>query len=244
MPGSRRTARALLAAAVLLLAAATALLLTQSGLWPSHLFPANGRPDAPIDLPPPPAPDGPASGAPPFPAAGDPPPGPPLPSPPLEGSSPVAPLPPPTTGEAVAGEPLLIPVDGVGPDDLYSSFAEPRNTRPHEAIDIMAPRGTPVRAVADGRIAKLFTSEPGGLTIYQFDRDERVAYYYAHLDRYEAGVAEGLEVRRGDLIGYVGSTGNASDDAPHLHFAVLVLGPEKRWWEGQPIDPYPLLGGR
>lgn len=241
MPGSRRTARTLLAAALLLLAAATALLLTQSGLWPSHLFPANGRPDAPIDLPPPPAPDSSATGAPPFPAAGDPPPVATLPSPPLEEPLPVPPLPPPADE---AGPPLLIPVDGVGPDDLYPSFAEPRNMRPHEAIDIMAPRGTPVRAVADGRIAKLFTSEPGGLTIYQFDRDERIAYYYAHLDRYAAGIGEGSEVRRGDLIGYVGSTGNASDDAPHLHFAVLVLGPEKRWWEGHPIDPYPLLGGR
>lgn len=136
-----------------------------------------------------------------------------------------------------------MPVDGVAPDALYPSFDEARGERAHEAIDIMAPRGTPVRAVADGRIARLFTSEAGGLTIYQFDRDERLAYYYAHLDRYQPGLAEGDAIRQGDLLAYVGSTGNASDDAPHLHFAVFVLGPEKRWWEGRPIDPYPLLGG-
>ena len=100
-----------------------------------------------------------------------------------------------------------------------------------------------MHAATDGRIAKLFTSDAGGLTIYQFDRDQTVVCYYAHLDRYEPGLKESAEVRRGDRIAYVGSTGNASDDAPHLHFAVFVLGPEKRWWEGRSIDPYPLLGG-
>lgn len=114
----------------------------------------------------------------------------------------------------------------------------------HDAIDIMAPRGTPVRAVADGTVEKLFTSEAGGLTLYQFEPTGRYAYYYAHLDRYAPGLAEGDTLRQGQLVGYVGSTGNASDDAPHLHFAIFLLGPEKRWWEGTAINPYPLLGGR
>lgn len=151
------------------------------------------------------------------------------------------PAPPPAAGESPA---LQMPVDGVAPTSLYPSFDETRGTRRHEAIDIMAPRGTPVRAVVDGRVVKLFTSDAGGLTVYQFDRDERLAYYYAHLDRYDASLREGADVKRGDVLGYVGSTGNASPEAPHLHFAVFELGPEKRWWEGRAIDPYPLLGGR
>ena len=99
----------------------------------------------------------------------------------------------------------------------------------------------PVRAVEDGRIAKLFTSEAGGLTIYHFDPSETFAYYYAHLDRYAAGLEEGQRVRRGQVIGYVGSTGNASEDAPHLHFAIFRLTPERQWWKGEPINPYPIL---
>ena len=116
--------------------------------------------------------------------------------------------------------------------------------RLHDAIDIMATRGTPVLAVADGRVAKLFDSKPGGLTVYQFDREEKLAYYYAHLDRYAAGLTEGRVLKRGEVLGYVGSTGNASPSAPHLHFAVFVLGPEKKWWQGTAVNPYPLLGGR
>jgi murein DD-endopeptidase MepM/ murein hydrolase activator NlpD len=107
----------------------------------------------------------------------------------------------------------------------------------------MAPRGTPVLAAVDGTVEKLFESVPGGLTIYEFDRERTHAYYYAHLDRYAAGLAEGQALRQGDVIGYVGSTGNAAEDAPHLHFAIFVLGPEKRWWQGTAIDPYPLLAG-
>src|SRR5690606_23377451 len=113
--------------------------------------------------------------------------------------------------------------------------------RSHEALDIMATRGTPVLAAVDGHIEKLFDSVPGGLTIYQFDRAGRHAYYYAHLDRYAAGLEEGDAVQQGEVIGYVGSTGNANDEAPHLHFAIFVLGPEKRWWEGTAVNPYPLL---
>jgi murein DD-endopeptidase MepM/ murein hydrolase activator NlpD len=101
----------------------------------------------------------------------------------------------------------------------------------------MAPAGTPVLAVEDGTVEKLFTSEAGGLTVYQFDPSRSVAYYYAHLQRYADGLADGVRVTRGQVIGYVGSTGNARADAPHLHFAIFVLGPEKRWWQGTAIDP-------
>ena len=137
---------------------------------------------------------------------------------------------------------LLLPVDGVRGTDLHaSSFTEARGERAHEAIDILAPRGTPVRAVDAGRIVKLFVSERGGLTVYQFDANERYCYYYAHLDRYAEDLTEGQEVRRGQIIGYVGTSGNAPPDTPHLHFAIFRLGPEKRWWDGEPIDPYTLL---
>ena len=140
--------------------------------------------------------------------------------------------------------PLLVPVRGVNASQLSDTFTQSRGEgRRHDAIDILAPRGTPVLAVADGRIEKLFLSKPGGRTIYQFDSEGRVAYYYAHLDAYAPQLSEGQSVKRGQVIGYVGSTGNASPEAPHLHFAIFLLGPEKRWWEGTAVNPYPLLGG-
>lgn len=141
------------------------------------------------------------------------------------------------------GSSLLIPVAGIKADQLRDTFSQPRGAeRVHEALDIPAPVGTPVYAVADGRIAKLFNSKPGGLTIYQFDPTEKYSYYYAHLDHYAAALKEGQQVKRGDLIGYVGATGNADPAAPHLHFAMFELGPEKNWWQGKPVNPYPLLG--
>ena len=102
----------------------------------------------------------------------------------------------------------------------------------------MAPRGTPVLAVEDGRVAKLFLSKAGGITVYQFDPVSNYAYYYAHLDRYADGLTEGASLHKGQVIGYVGSTGNASPDAPHLHFAIFKLGPERQWWRGTPLNPY------
>ena len=139
---------------------------------------------------------------------------------------------------------LLIPVAGIKTNALQNTFDEARSgERRHEAIDILAPKGTQVFAVADGKIAKLFNSKLGGLTLYQFDTSAQLAYYYAHLDRYADGVQEGMALKRGDLIGYVGTSGNADPNTPHLHFAVFVLGPEKQWWKGSPINPYPLLGG-
>lgn len=140
---------------------------------------------------------------------------------------------------------LLMPVQGIQPEQLRDSFSETRGGggRLHEALDIMAPRNTPVLAVEGGRVAKLFTSKQGGLTLYQFDPGETYAYYYAHLESYAGGIQEGVNVRRGQVIAYVGSSGNAKPDNPHLHFAIFLLTPEKRWWEGQPVNPFPVLGG-
>lgn len=147
----------------------------------------------------------------------------------------------PAQSAAPAEGQLLIPVQGIKPEALTDTFGQQRGERAHEAMDIMAPKGTPVLAAGDGRIAKLFNSKDGGLTIYEFDPGETRAYYYAHLDRYAAGLVEGQQVKRGDVIGYVGSTGNADVKAPHLHFTVFELTPEKQWWKGKAINPYPLL---
>ena len=161
------------------------------------------------------------------------------PSPPDVAAPPPASAPTPGTS-APAG--LLLPVQGVDFADLHDTFNDARgNERRHEALDIMAPAGTPVLAVADGTIEKLFTSDRGGLTIYQFEPGGMFSYYYAHLQDYAPGLVEGQPVRRGDVLGTVGSTGNADPAAPHLHFAVFRLTPEKQWWTGEPVNPYPLL---
>jgi murein DD-endopeptidase MepM/ murein hydrolase activator NlpD len=136
---------------------------------------------------------------------------------------------------------LAMPVEGVDPAHLRDNFLEARGGRPHEALDIMAPRGTPVRAVRDGHIEKLFTSAAGGLTIYQFEPSGTYVFYYAHLDRYAPDIKEGQQVDKGEIIGYVGSTGNASPDAPHLHFAISRLTPERQWWKGTALNPYLFL---
>jgi murein DD-endopeptidase MepM/ murein hydrolase activator NlpD len=154
-----------------------------------------------------------------------------------------APSPVATSGDARRGR-LRLPIDGVDVESLKGGFSETRGGgRPHEAVDILAPRNTPIHAVEGGRIAKLFTSKAGGLTIYQFDPTERWCYYYAHLERY-AGIKEGQTVAQGDVIGYVGTSGNAPANTPHLHFAVFELNADKHWWQGTPIDPYRLLKER
>ena len=137
---------------------------------------------------------------------------------------------------------LTLPVQGLESGDLRDTFDEMRGgARRHEALDILAPRNTPVLAVEDGRVAKLFLSDAGGMTIYQFDPTEMYAYYYAHLERYADGLKDGDRVERGEVIGYVGTTGNAPPGTPHLHFAIFKLTDEKRWWQGTAIDPYPIL---
>ena len=141
---------------------------------------------------------------------------------------------------------LAIPVEGVKATDLVDTFTAARaGGRVHDALDIMAPEGTPVIAAAPGTVEKLFFSHGGGgITVYVRSPDRAWIYYYAHLDGYAPGLAEGQLVRRGDPIGFVGSTGNASPDGPHLHFAISRMGPTDRFWQGTPINPYPLLAGR
>lgn len=150
----------------------------------------------------------------------------------------------PVSGRApVTTGPLLIPVDAIPPGDLIDTFTQAREegARPHDAIDIMAARGKAVVAAAPGRIEKLFWSLAGGRTIYERSADGRRIYYYAHLEDYAPGLREGQPVRRGQRIGSVGSTGNASPDAPHLHFAVHEMARGDAWYEGRAINPYPLL---
>ena len=144
--------------------------------------------------------------------------------------------------EALTHRKFEIPVEGVKAEQLVDSFNDRRSgTRAHEAIDILAPRNTPVKAVEDGTIARLFESKAGGTTIYQFDPTEQFCYYYAHLERYADGLHEGDKVKKGQVIGYVGTSGNAPKNTPHLHFAVFKLTSAKHWWEGTPIDPYDIL---
>ena len=133
------------------------------------------------------------------------------------------------------------PIRGLPLANLRDTFEEVHSGIRHEAIDIMEPRGTPVLAVVSGTVRKLFLSKPGGNTIYLFDKMEKYCYYYAHLDRYVEGLREGMRVERGDVIGFVGSTGNADPRTPHLHFAIFELGPERQWWKGKAVDPYPGL---
>ena len=174
---------------------------------------------------------------------------PPLPS---TAPAPVQTTPPPPAPDAGGSAPapaegagaLLLPVQGIDANQLQDTFTDARSEgRVHDAIDILAPNGTPVLAVADGTVEKLFDSVRGGLTVYQFEPSGRYCYYYAHLDRYAEGLAEKKTIKRGEVIGYVGSTGNASPEAPHLHFEIHVLGPEKQWWKGESINPYPVLKG-
>jgi peptidoglycan LD-endopeptidase LytH len=143
--------------------------------------------------------------------------------------------------QAVPKGKLRLPIDGVDVEALKGGFAERRGDRPHEAIDIMAPRNTPIHAVQDGEIAKLFFSKAGGNTVYQYDPTGRYCYYYAHLQRYAPGLHDGQVVKQGEVIGYVGTSGNAPPNAPHLHFAVFEITSAKRWWEGRSLDPYLLF---
>lgn len=153
-----------------------------------------------------------------------------------------APSAPPVAGE---GSDLVIPVAGVLPAQLVDTFTQARDggARPHDAIDIMAPHGTPVVAAAGGRLEKLHTSAAGGLTAYVRSRDRRTIFYYAHLQDYAPGLAEGAAVTRGQRLGSVGSTGNANPAGPHLHFAIHRARPDEAWHGGTAFNPYPLLAG-
>jgi len=154
--------------------------------------------------------------------------------------------PPPVTPEAMAGlaaRRISVPIAGISAAKLPDTFNESRGggARKHEALDIMSPRNTPVHSVDDGSVIKLFTSKAGGLTVYAADPTGHFIYYYAHLDHYAPGLHEGQPLHRGDVIGYVGSTGDASPDAPHLHFAIALSNNVKEWWKGTAVDPTPVL---
>jgi murein DD-endopeptidase MepM/ murein hydrolase activator NlpD len=137
---------------------------------------------------------------------------------------------------------LIIPVSGVKPAQLQDTFSDARSEgRVHDAIDIAAPQGTPVIAAADGEIIKLFQSERGGTTVYQLSTDKKLVYYYAHLQRYADGLAAGKLVHQGEIIAYVGDTGNAGAGNYHLHFSIAIISDPRRYWEGTNINPYPLL---
>jgi murein DD-endopeptidase MepM/ murein hydrolase activator NlpD len=150
----------------------------------------------------------------------------------------------PTDCAALGG--MIVPVQGVRPDQLTDTFNDARSEgRLHDAIDIMAPLGTPAIAAAPGKVEKLFLSDAGGNTVYVRSPDRQVIYYYAHLDHYAPGLAEGMQLAKGASVGAVGFTGNANPAAPHLHFAMMTAAPEMKWWEAkQALNPYPLLAGR
>jgi len=152
-------------------------------------------------------------------------------------------VPIPTAGR-IGAPPLRMPLDHVDVEAMKGGFQEKRGSRPHEAADLLAPRNTPVHAVEGGTIAKLFVSKAGGITIYQFDPAGQLIYYYAHLERYADGLHEGQPVSAGEVIGYVGTSGNAPPNTPHLHFAVFETDGNRQWWKGQAVDPYPLFKGR
>ena len=157
--------------------------------------------------------------------------------------------PPVTLAEGIWVGPagLAIPVRDVEPNELSDTYTQARagGARTHDAIDIMAGEGTPVVSASDGTVEKLFFSQGGGgITVYVRSPDQRWTYYYAHLQGYAPGLAEGQRVRRGQVLGSVGHTGNANPAGPHLHFAINRMEPGERWWQGRPINPYPLLAGK
>ena len=157
--------------------------------------------------------------------------------------------PPVSIAEGVTVGPagLAIPVAGVGTRQLVDTFTQARagGARVHDAIDIMAPTGTPVVSAAPGTVEKLYFSQGGGGTsVYIRSSDGRWNYYYAHLSAYAPGLREGQQVRRGTPVGFVGFSGNANPAGPHLHFAINRMGPGEKWWQGTPINPYPLLAGK
>lgn len=136
---------------------------------------------------------------------------------------------------------LMVPVEGVAPTQLRNDYEARRGARAHLALDMPAPKGTPVLAADDGRIGRLGTTPVGGNIIYATDPEERFVYYYAHLDRHARGLSVGDRVRKGDVIGYVGTTGNAPANRPHLHFQVMRRGAGRAWWDGPPINPHPFF---
>jgi murein DD-endopeptidase MepM/ murein hydrolase activator NlpD len=168
------------------------------------------------------------------------------PSPPEDGSltAPVVNV-PRTPADALFARHIRIPVAGATSRQMRDSFDDDRDAgvRKHNAIDILAPRGTPILAADDGHVLRLSTSTLGGITVYAADESERFVYYYAHLDRYHPAMKAGRTLAKGDTIGFVGTTGNAPKDTPHLHFQVMLMPDDGKYWMGEPINPYPFLTG-
>jgi peptidoglycan LD-endopeptidase LytH len=161
-------------------------------------------------------------------------------------SAPAAPATPRITDadiEYFEVHPLMIPVEGVEAKDLRDTFNEARDGgRTHRATDILAPRGTPIVAAISGEVVRMNTSPLGGITAYLIDDDKRYVYYYAHMDHYADQLAPGLKVQAGTVIGYVGTTGNAPPDTPHLHFqAMRIKLGQHDWWNGTPVDVRPFM---
>jgi murein DD-endopeptidase MepM/ murein hydrolase activator NlpD len=145
----------------------------------------------------------------------------------------------------LAARRLMIPVAGADPAKLEDSFREPRDgDRVHRAIDILAPRGTPILSADDGKILRMTTSTLGGISMYTVDPSSRLVYYYAHMERYNGGMSPGRTIAKGDTLGFVGTTGNAPKDIPHLHFQIMRWPADGKYWNGEPIDPFEVLGGR
>jgi peptidoglycan LD-endopeptidase LytH len=137
---------------------------------------------------------------------------------------------------------FLFPLQNQPRTAMKNTFRDPRGGgRLHEGVDILAPRNTPVLAIEDGKIARLWYSQFGGITIYQLDPTNSYVYYYAHLEKYAPNIKEGMAVKRGQVIGFVGTSGNAPPNTPHLHFAIYRASQQGRWWNGKPIDPYPIF---
>jgi murein DD-endopeptidase MepM/ murein hydrolase activator NlpD len=154
----------------------------------------------------------------------------------------VAPLSSSETVNYILARGLLVPVAGVAVSQLHDTFDEGRDEgRTHRALDILAPRGTPVLAADDGHLLRMRPNALGGNTIYATDPQGRVVYYYAHLDSYQPGLAEGATIARGDTLGFVGTTGNAPPDTPHLHFQLMRMPADGKYWDGEPINPFPLF---
>ncbi len=173
----------------------------------------------------------------------------PKPAPVIELPEPPSESPPPEAPIARADEDylhereLMVPVDGIRPEKIANTYWEARDggARAHQALDILAPRGTPVLAADSGTVLRLVKNTLGGITIYATDPQKRFVFYYAHLDHYAKGLFEGKPVAQGEVIGYVGTTGNAPKNTPHLHFQVMRFVDARRWWDGPPFDPRPFM---
>lgn len=212
------------------------VLVNSSGASVSHALPTPAPPDAsmpsapPTNLPPPPNPA--LTAAPPA-----------MQAMPVSGELNTSPSTSSSGADSSAAGAIGLPLKDLKRESIQDTFNDTRGGgTKHEASDIMALRGAPVMAVVEGNVVKLFNSKKGGLTVYQYDNAQKFCYYYAHLDKYAEGLKEGMLLRKGDVLGYVGSTGDAQANNPHLHFAILELGPDKHWWEHtKAVNPYPVL---